>query len=126
MCKDDLKKYMLLKKEDGEEVSIYRVLELVEEKVLVIDCMKKVMPVWKKVEDFKTYVEVEEDVKKDSLVAIEDMNTADKKVAYQRYNMISCIIPFIANETMRTQAIKKVAEDNQLSIQSIRVANLTV
>ena len=120
MCKDDLKKYMLLKKEDGEEVSIYRVLELVEEKVLVIDCMKKVMPVWKKVEDFKTYVEVEEDVKKDSLVAIEDMNTADKKVAYQRYNMISCIIPFIANETMRTQAIKKVAEDNQLSIQSIR------
>lgn len=54
MCKDGLKKYMLLKKEDGEKVSIYRVLELVEEKVLVIDCVKKVMPVWKEVESFKT------------------------------------------------------------------------
>lgn len=53
MCKDRLKKYMLLKKEDGEEVSIYRVLELVEEKVLVIDCIKKIMPVWKEMESFE-------------------------------------------------------------------------
>ncbi len=45
MCKDGLKKYMLLRKEDGEEVSIYRVLELVEEKVLLIDCINKIMAV---------------------------------------------------------------------------------
>lgn len=43
MCKNGLKKYMLLKKEEGEEVSIFRVLELMEEKVLVIDCVKKLM-----------------------------------------------------------------------------------
>ena len=48
------------------------------------------------------------------------MSAENRKVAYQRYNMISSIIPFIANETMRTQAIKKIAEDNKLSIQSIR------
>ena len=49
MCKDGLKKYMLLKKEDGEEVSIYRELELIEEKVLVMNFVKKDMPVLKEV-----------------------------------------------------------------------------
>lgn len=67
MCKNGLKKYMLLKKEDGEEVSIYRVLELVEEKVLVMDCVKKVMPVWKSVEELDAYVEVEENINTDTL-----------------------------------------------------------
>lgn len=120
MCKGSLKKYMLLKKEDGEEVSIYRVLELVEEKVLVTDCIKKTMPVWKNVEVLDAYVEVEENINADTLSTLEDMDAEDKKIAYQRYNMISSILPFMANETMRTEAIKKVAEDNQLSLQSIR------
>lgn len=110
MCKEGLKKYMLLKKEDGEEVSIYRVLELVEEKVLVMDCVKKVMPVWKNVEELDAYVEVEENINTDSLSTLEDMDAEDRKIAYQRYNMILSILPFMANETMRTEAIKKVAE----------------
>lgn len=120
MYKDGLKKYMLLKKEDGEDISIYRVLELVEEKVLVMDCIKKTMPMWREIELFKTYDVVEENVKNDTLSTLEDMDAEDRKIAYQRYNMISSILPFMANETMRTEAIKKVAEDNQLSLQSIR------
>lgn len=120
MCKNGLKKYMLLKKEDGEEVSIYRVLELVEEKVLVMDCVKKVMPMWKNVEELDAFVEVKENINTDTLSTLEDMDAEDRKIAYQRYNMVSSILPFMANETMRTEAIKKVAEDNQLSLQSIR------
>ena len=85
MCKNGLKKYMLLKKEDGEVVSIYRVLELVEEKVLVMDCMKKVMPVWKSIEELDAYVEVEEDINTDTLSTLEDMDAEDRKIAYQRY-----------------------------------------
>lgn len=120
MYKEGLKKYMFLKKEDGEDISIYRVLELVEEKVLVMDCIKKTMPVWKSVEELDAYVEVEENINTDTLSALEDMDAEDRKIAYQRYNMISSILPFMANETMRTEAIKKVAEGNQLSLQSIR------
>ena len=120
MCKDGLKKYMLLKKEEREEVSVYRVLELVEEKVLVMDCMKKVMPVWKSVEELDAFVEVKENINTDTLFTLEDMDAEDRKIAYQRYNMISSILPFMANETMKTEAIKKVAEANHLSLQSIR------
>ena len=81
MCKNGLKKYMLLKKEDGEEVSIYRVLELIEEKVLVMDCIKKNMPVWREVESFADYHVVEEDVKSDTLSTLEDMDAEDRKIA---------------------------------------------
>ena len=114
MCKGSLKKYMLLKKEDGEEVSIYRVLELVEEKVLVTDCIKKTMPVWKNVEVLDAYVEVEENINTDTLSTLEDMDAEDRKIAYQRYNMISSILPFMANETMRIEAIKKVVKNKIL------------
>ena len=81
MCKDGLKKYMLLKKEEGEEVNIYRVLELIEEKVLVMDCVKKVMPVWREVESFADYDVIEEDVKNDTLSTLEDMDAEDRKIA---------------------------------------------
>lgn len=82
MCKDGLKKYMLLKKEKGEEASVYRVLELAEEKLLVIDCTKKFMPVWKRVEEVETYEVVEEDVKRDTLSTLEDMDFEERKIAY--------------------------------------------
>lgn len=95
-------------------------MELVEEKVLVMDCVKKVMPVWREMDLFKDYDVVEENINTDTLSTLEDMDAEDRKIAYQRYNMISSILPFMANETMRTEALKKVAEDNHLSLQSIR------
>lgn len=119
MNKTDMKKYMLLKKECETEISFYRVLELAE-KILVIDCEKKTMPVWKDYEELDGYVKVEEEKVSDTLSVLEEMGAEERKVAYQRYNMISGILPFIANETMRTQVIKKVAEDNALSVQSVR------
>ena len=72
MNRDSLKKNMLLKKKNGnadvngdseikESIStritqIFRVLTVEEEKVLVIDCIKKTMPVWVetgKLDDFE-------------------------------------------------------------------------
>ena len=50
MNKNDMRKFMLLKKEEETGVGVYRVLELAE-KVLVIDCVKKTMPVWKSHEE---------------------------------------------------------------------------
>ena len=46
MVKADMRKGMLLKGKIGAEERIYRVLDL-KEKVLVLDCVKKTMPVWK-------------------------------------------------------------------------------
>ena len=119
MNKENLKKWMLLKREDERGISSYRVLELAEE-ILVIDCVKKTMPVWKKVEAFDDYEVVEENLNTDNLSALEDMDAESRKTAYQRYNIISGILPFIANETMRTEAIKRIAEEKEISVQSIR------
>ena len=46
MNKADMRKGMLLKGKVGAEEKIYRVLDL-KEKVLVLDYVKKTMPVWK-------------------------------------------------------------------------------
>lgn len=51
---------MLLKKTDGTDTSAYRILELAEEKVLVIYIVKKSMPVWKNCNDLEGFVEVKE------------------------------------------------------------------
>lgn len=119
MNKTDLKKGMLLKKENETEISLYRVLELTE-KILVIDCNKKFMPVWKEYEEFTDYEKVEQERNSDTLAALDDMDAENRKIAYQRYNLISGILPFLSNETMRAEAIKKVAEENGITKQTVR------
>lgn len=119
MKKEDMRKEMLLRKENENSASLYRVLEL-SEKILVIDCVKKTMPVWKSYEELSGFVEVKEDNKTNALSALEDMSAEDRKTAYHRYNLISCILPFLSSVDMRTQAIKKVAEEIEISLQSVR------
>ena len=87
MNKESLKKWILLKKESETGISLYRVLELAEE-ILVIDCVKKTMPVWKKAEAFDDYEVVEENLNTDNLSVLEDLDAESKKTAYQRYNII--------------------------------------
>lgn len=118
MNKENIRKWMLLKRKRETDVSLYRVLETAE-KILVIDCVKKTMPVWKKYEEFTDYVEEKEE-KQDTLSTLDDMETGDRKIAYQRYNIISAILPFVGNETMRTEAIHKVAEEYGISKQTVR------
>lgn len=62
MNKADMRKGMLLKGKVGAEERIYRVLDL-KEKVLVLDCVKKTMPVWKTYEELSDYVEKEEETR---------------------------------------------------------------
>lgn len=49
MNRDSLKKNMLFKKEK-DSIQTFRVLAIEKEKVLVIDCIKKTMPVWVEIE----------------------------------------------------------------------------
>lgn len=60
MVKADMRKGMLLKGKIGAEERIYRVLDF-KEKVLVLDCVKKTMPVWKTYEELSDCVEKEEE-----------------------------------------------------------------
>lgn len=97
-----------------DENELYRVLVVIE-KILVIDCKKRTMPKWVDIEsliDFEVVSEAES--------GATELTSAQKKVAYERYNMISPIIPFVANEKLRAEVIKQIACDNGISVQTIR------
>lgn len=107
MNKADMRKGMLLKGKVGAEEKIYRVLDL-KEKVLVLDYVKKTMPVWKTYEELSDCVEKEEETRAEAIDIIDVMEGESRKTAYQRYNMISGILPFLSEESMRIEAIKRV------------------
>lgn len=93
MNKADMRKGMLLKGKVGAEEKIYQVLDL-KEKVLVLDYVKKTMPVWKTYEELSDCVEKEEESMAEATDIIDAMVGESRKTAYQRYNMISGILPF--------------------------------
>lgn len=119
MNKADMRKGMLLKGKVGAEEKIYRVLDL-KEKVLVLDYVKKTMPVWKTYEELSDCVEKEEETRAEATDIIDAMEGESRKTAYQRYNMISGILPFLSEENMRTEAIKRASERYGISKQTVR------
>ena len=80
MVKADMRKGMLLKGKIGAEERIYRVLDL-KEKVLVLDCVKKTMPVWKTYEELSDCVEKEEESMAEAIDII-DKQEVDKRIEY--------------------------------------------
>ena len=143
MNRDSLKKNMLLKKESrkdnikgsgdserkgnniGDTAQLFRVLAIEKEKVLVIDCIKKTMPVWVEIEKLDDFVEEQEAQGDNHSEAanfdiLEDYGPDVRKIIYQRYNIISAILPFVADEAMRSELITKMAEEHGISKQSVR------
>ena len=117
MLRADYRTHMLIGFEDKK----YRVLD-VGERVLVIDCIKKTMPMWKEYEELIHFEPMEELDRIDSenkFENLDDLNEKTKKVSYQKYNMISSIIPFISDEELRTTIIKKMADKYDVSVQTI-------
>lgn len=121
MNRDNLKKKMLLKKEE-DSIQIFRVLAIEKEKVLVIDCIKKTMPVWVEIEKLDDFVKEQESNQSGETDTdiLEDYSPDVRKVIYQRYNIISAILPFAADEAMRSELIAKMAGEHGISKQSVR------
>lgn len=94
-------------------------LAIEDDRVLVIDCIKKTMPVWIDVEDLQDYVIVEEK-ESDQKELLKDCDANVKKVIYQRYNVISAILPFVADDFTRSEAVAIAASDYGISKQTVR------
>ncbi len=109
------KKGDLLKKAVNEdEHSVLRVVSVSENDVMVIDCIKKSMPKWCGKNELEGY-----EVERENEADIELSPSALKK-AYDRYNMISSILPYIGNIQVRTQLIHMTAEQHDISEQTVR------
>ena len=113
-------KYDLLKHEN----SIYRVLEIQEEKVLMIDCLKQTMPVWIR----KKLLVGSEPCSMEELqsitgvypMTIDSLSAEQKKVMYQRHSLIVPVLPYLSDEKARSNIIRTISLERKISKQTIR------
>ncbi len=111
----------LIKLKNG---AIYRIFDKNNESAFVINCSDKCMPKWVKLLEIEPFERLsEEDSKKYLNFGYIDMNAVNlsqQKVMYERFAVISEIVPFISNIKIRTKLIEKAAEENNLSKQTVR------
>lgn len=115
-----MKKYDLLKSGNN----IIRVLEIKNDTILIIDCIKKTMPVWVEFSAFESFIECTDEILNETTeFIITDINALDaeqRKIMYERYTLIVPILPYVADERMRSKIINSIATENEVSKQTIR------
>lgn len=103
---------------------IYRVLAVEESSVLLINCIKKTMPRWYGLDQISGYeVCSEEELREETGVEMEkeeDLNSKQRCVAHEKFTVVAGILPFLNDDSMRASVIRKVAEQNGISVQTVR------
>lgn len=106
----------------GEQ--IYRILEVKEDTVFVIDCVKRTMPKWIGKDKFSDCIEcIEKELILDTGVEIPDeetMDAEDRRFIREHFTMIAPILPFVSDIKQRTYIINQIAIEKNVSKQTIR------
>lgn len=99
-----------------------RILETHSSKVFLIDCLKRNMPEWREMEEVKQYVSCPEIYLQEvSHIFLSDISDAEsKKIMYERFTMISPVLPFVTNVKKRNEIIHSVSVAKGISKQTIR------
>lgn len=115
-----MKKYDLIRSGD----SIIRVLEIQQDNALVIDCIKRTMPIWVEMAALSTYsgcsISELSEVTGVILPSVDDLDADQQKVMHERYTMIASILSFVANDRMRSQMIGSIATEHGVSKATVR------
>lgn len=103
---------------------IYRILALEEEEILLIDCIKREMPKWYKLDEVGGYEICSEDellsATETALVEEQDMAPKSRQIVHERYTVIAGILPFVNDDRLRTEVIRRVAEEKGISMPTVR------
>ena len=103
---------------------LVRVLDMEADRVFIIDCIKRTMPVWKDIESIKEYVPCSEDTLQEItdtiLIDLDTLDSESRKTAYERYTMIAPLLPFVSDQKKRKELINSIASINSVSKQTIR------
>lgn len=103
---------------------LVRVLDSTTDKVFIIDCIKKTMPVWTDAESLKDYLPCSEDTLQEItdtiLIDLDNLDSEGRKTAYERYTMIAPLLPFVSDLKKRKELINSLANINSVSKQTIR------
>lgn len=107
-----------------QEGSIYRVLAVEEENILVIDCVNRTMPVWKTQEELSGYEVCTENAMLEatgmSLPDLGEVNPKLRAEALRRYTIIAGVISVISDDRKRYLAVREAADSNRISRQTVR------
>ena len=103
---------------------IIRVLDVKNEKVFVIDCVKRTMPYWVIVDSLSGYEEyTESEMIQETGVVISDIEKLDaesKRFIREHFTMIAPILPFVSDIKQRIYIINQIAIEKNVSKQTIR------
>lgn len=103
---------------------LVRVLDSTTDKVFIIDCIKRTMPVWTDAESLKDYVPCSEDTLQEItdtfLIDLDNLDSEGRKTAYERYTMIAPLLPFVSDQKKRKELINSLTNINSVSKQTIR------
>lgn len=104
--------------------TIIRILSIGDTRVLVIDCVKRTMPQWINSDALteckpceKSKLEMQTEIELDDF---ENMNMQERRIAHERYTMIAGVLPFVADESLRSLIIDKIADERKVSKQTVR------
>ena len=99
---------------------IIRVLQTKNDKVLVINCVKRTMPMWITLSDIEGYVDCTEEelFLKTNVDFNRELNGDERKIARERFTLIAGILPFVGDDKKRNFMIQQLSE--HMSKQTIR------
>ena len=104
--------------------NIIRVLDVQQESVLVIDCVKQTMPVWMESAWLESHtVCSNEELFEITGIRLMDADALDadqRKVMHERYTMIAPIVSLISDDKIRPKLICSIAEECKVSRQTVR------
>lgn len=106
------------------DTQLVRVLDMEADRVFIIDCIKRTMPVWKDIEFINEYVPCSEDTLQEItdtfIIDLDNVDSEGRKTAYERYTMIAPLLPFVSDLKKRKELINNLANINSVSKQTIR------
>lgn len=125
LMKNSLQKNTIIKNQILQnDTQLIRILDMEADRVFVIDCIKKTMPVWKDIESINEYVPCSEatlqEITDTFLIDLDNLDSEGRKTAYERYTMIAPLLPFISDLKKRKELINSLANINSVSKQTIR------
>ena len=92
--------------------SLYRVLNVADGYMFVMDCLKPKMPFWiSGVEDDCKYLTEQELYERTGKtnISLDDLDPVSRRVALNRYTIIAGVLPFLTDANLRANVIKRLA-----------------
>lgn len=115
-----MKNNYLLKNTD----SIIRILDQQDDNVLIIDCIKRAMPVWINKSNIQSFHQCsEEELLNETNIKIYDMDSlspTERRTVHERFSLIANVLPFISDQQKRSKMIAIISEERKISKQTIR------